>query len=318
MQHLDRRFEHFDEFKQPLRGPVEPARIRISVGIVLAVELELADIDLADQRGNILVVVIARLGLGDADLAQLRGEQFDDAELRNVAAEFIQPFYRPRAHIPRQPPGGNGIRFLQVGTHARWIKQPQRALKHRAQIVAGLEHINRALLHQLLEPFGERGFPPAHGSQEIEDLLAFFQALCRRPEIPDDALDGFFQPVEVLERRVNLERPVHENPAEPCIARGIDIGRLTDGVEHPLGGGRVVHGVRPATFEELFQAQLGLLVPVVGPREKVENLIFGHVFVLHLDGLITDVTRVYGYLSLYRMDHVGVWAKTLTGIVKFS
>ncbi|MNE99077.1 hypothetical protein D3C80_1976930 [compost metagenome] len=69
MQNLDRRLEHFDEFEQPLRGPVEPAAIGIGVGIGLAVILELADIDLADQRGNVLVVFVARFRLGDGDLA---------------------------------------------------------------------------------------------------------------------------------------------------------------------------------------------------------------------------------------------------------
>jgi hypothetical protein len=36
MQHLDRRLEHFDEFKHALIGAVEAAGIGIGVGIVLA------------------------------------------------------------------------------------------------------------------------------------------------------------------------------------------------------------------------------------------------------------------------------------------
>ncbi|MCY1249138.1 hypothetical protein D9M72_626450 [compost metagenome] len=70
MQNLDRRLEHLDEFEQPLRGPVEPTAIGIGVGIGLAVILELANIDLADQGRDVLVVFVARLGLGDGDLAQ--------------------------------------------------------------------------------------------------------------------------------------------------------------------------------------------------------------------------------------------------------
>jgi hypothetical protein len=70
MQHLDRRLEHLDEFEQALRRAVEAAAIGIGVGIGLTVVFELADVDLADQRGDILVVLVAGLGLGDADLAQ--------------------------------------------------------------------------------------------------------------------------------------------------------------------------------------------------------------------------------------------------------
>ena len=79
MQHLDRRLEHLDEFQQALRRAVEPAREGIGVGIVLAEDLELADVDLADEARDVLVVLVARLGLGDADLLQPRGLQPDDA-----------------------------------------------------------------------------------------------------------------------------------------------------------------------------------------------------------------------------------------------
>ena len=71
MQHLDRRLEHLDELEQALGGQIEGAAVRISVRIVLAEELQLADVDLADQGRNVLVVLVARLGLGDADLLQL-------------------------------------------------------------------------------------------------------------------------------------------------------------------------------------------------------------------------------------------------------
>ena len=80
MQHLDRRLEHFDEFEQALRGAAEAARIAVGVRIVLAEMLELADVDLADERGDVLVVLVAGLGLGDGDLAQLGGIELDDGE----------------------------------------------------------------------------------------------------------------------------------------------------------------------------------------------------------------------------------------------
>ena len=50
MQHLDRRLEHLDEFQDALVRQTQSARIAVRVRIVLRVVLELADIDLADQR----------------------------------------------------------------------------------------------------------------------------------------------------------------------------------------------------------------------------------------------------------------------------
>jgi hypothetical protein len=52
MQHLNRRLEHLDEFENALVGPIETAGIAIRVRVVLGQALELADIDLADERGN--------------------------------------------------------------------------------------------------------------------------------------------------------------------------------------------------------------------------------------------------------------------------
>jgi hypothetical protein len=70
VQHLDGRLEHLDEFENALVGAIERTGIAVSVRIVLRQAFELADIDLADQRGNILVVLITRFGLGDGDLSQ--------------------------------------------------------------------------------------------------------------------------------------------------------------------------------------------------------------------------------------------------------
>ena len=95
VQHLDRRLEHLDEFHQALGRAVKPAREGIGVGIVLAEHLQLADIDLADEAGDVLVVLVARLGLGDADLLQPRRLQPRHGKLCDVAAEFLQALHRP-------------------------------------------------------------------------------------------------------------------------------------------------------------------------------------------------------------------------------
>ncbi len=75
-------------------------------------------------------------------------------------------------------------------------------LEHRAEFVAGLQHIDRMDFHQRFEPLGERGFAAADRSEQIEDLLALFEALRGMPEEADDALDGFFHAVEAGEGRI--------------------------------------------------------------------------------------------------------------------
>src|SRR3546814_10529412 len=92
------RLEHLDELEQALGGQIEGTAVRIGVRIVLAEELQLADVDLADQRRDVLVILVARLRLGDADLLQLRREQLHDRELRDVAVEFADPLHRPGRH----------------------------------------------------------------------------------------------------------------------------------------------------------------------------------------------------------------------------
>src|SRR5690606_6949939 len=77
MQHLDGRLEHLDKFQQPLVGQAQAARVAIGVGVVLRVAVQLADVDLSNQRRDVLVVFVARLGLGDAYLPQYRRIQAD-------------------------------------------------------------------------------------------------------------------------------------------------------------------------------------------------------------------------------------------------
>ncbi len=70
VQHFDGRLEHLDELEKPLRGAVETARVGVGVGVVLPVELQLADVDLANERGDVLVVLVAGLGFCHTDLPQ--------------------------------------------------------------------------------------------------------------------------------------------------------------------------------------------------------------------------------------------------------
>src|SRR3984893_11403088 len=98
MQHLDRCLEHLDELEQALVGPVQAARIAVGIGIVLGEALELADIDLADERRDVLIVLVARLVLCNGDLPQPRGLDLRDAKTGNVAAEFLEALEAPWAH----------------------------------------------------------------------------------------------------------------------------------------------------------------------------------------------------------------------------
>ena len=95
VQYLDRRLEHFDEFHQSLVGAAQGAGVTVGVGIVLRVMLEHADIYLADQRRDILVILVAGLGFRDGDLVQDRGLDLDHLELGDIAAVFVEALDRP-------------------------------------------------------------------------------------------------------------------------------------------------------------------------------------------------------------------------------
>ena len=229
MEHLDRRLEHLDEFKDALVGAVEAAGIAVGVGIVLGIGFELADVDLADQRGDVLVVLVTGLSLGDADLAQARRLDLGDAELRDITAEGFEPLVAPRAHQPGQTAARNAVFLFEHRAQRVGIEQAERRLEHRAQLVSGLEHVDRMGFHQLLQPFGERRLAAADRSEQIEDLLALFETLRGVPEEADDALDRIFHSVEAGECRIQPNRPVQKNTAKAWVLGRVDHLRLADG-----------------------------------------------------------------------------------------
>ena len=228
VQHLDRRLEHLDEFENALVGAVEAAGIAVGVGIVLGEGLQLANVDLADQRGDVLVVLVARFGLGDRDLAQPRRLDLGDAEARDVAAEGLEPLVAPRAHQPVEAAARNAVFLLDHRAKRFRIEQTERALEHRAEFVAGLQHIDRMDFHQRLQPLGERRLAAADRAEQIEDLLALLQALRGVPEEADDALDGFLHAVESGEGRIDAHGPVQKNTAKAGVLGRVNHLRLTD------------------------------------------------------------------------------------------
>jgi hypothetical protein len=124
VQHLDRRLEHFDEFEQPLVRQAQAARVAVGIGVVLRVLLELADVDLADQRRDVLIVLVARLGLRDADLPQDRRVATHHAELTDVAVVLVQALDGPRAEDALQIAARNAVLLFEDRAVFVVVEQP--------------------------------------------------------------------------------------------------------------------------------------------------------------------------------------------------
>ncbi len=60
-----------------------------------------------------------------------------------------------------------------------------------------LMRVEGHLLHQLLQPFGDRALAAADRAQQVEDLLLLFEPLCGVPEVGDHLLDGVLHAVEL-------------------------------------------------------------------------------------------------------------------------
>ncbi|MCY1426673.1 hypothetical protein D9M71_424970 [compost metagenome] len=131
VQDLDRRLEHLDEFHQALVGPAQGARVAVGIGVVLREFLQLADIHLAHQRGDVLVVLVARLGLGDGDLVEDRRIQFHHAEFADVPAQFVQTLGGPGRHHGTQVATRDAVLLLEDGAVFIGIEQPQGRFEHR-------------------------------------------------------------------------------------------------------------------------------------------------------------------------------------------
>jgi hypothetical protein len=266
MQHLDRRLEHLDEFQQPLVGQAQPARVAVGVGVVLGELLQLADIDLADQRGDILVVLVTRLGLGDADLAQHRRPALDHAELGDVAVVLVQALHRPRRQHLAEVAARNAVFLLQDVAVLVGREQRERRIVHRR----ALDRVERRLFHQMLELFRQRGLAAAHRPQQVEDLLLLLQPLGGVAEVGDDLLDRVLHAVEILERRIDLDDLVGKDAREARILPGIHQFGLADGGQHALGGAGVGHAILLADRQEFLQ-RVFLLLPAVAFDVLIEQ-----------------------------------------------
>ena len=228
VQHLDRRLEHLDEFEDALVGAIEAAGIAVGVGIVLRIGLELANVDLANQRGDVLVVLVTGLGLGYRDLPQTRGLDLGNAEARNVAAEGFETLVAPWAHQAVEAPARDAVFLFDDRSEVLRIEQAERGFEHRAEFVAGLEHIDRVNFHQRLQALGKRRLAAADRAQQIKNLLALLEPLRGMPEETDDALDRFFHAVKSGKRRIDAHRAIQKDSAKAGVLGRVDHLRLTD------------------------------------------------------------------------------------------
>ena len=131
MQHLDWCLEHLYKLHQPLVGLAQAAAEAVGIRVILGIVFQHADVDLAHQRGDILVVVVARLGLGYGNLVQYRRVTFHHPELTDVATKLVQAFDRPGRHDVFQVAAGNAVFLFQNRAILGRVEQAQRAFVHR-------------------------------------------------------------------------------------------------------------------------------------------------------------------------------------------
>jgi hypothetical protein len=187
----------------------------------------------------------------------------------------------------RQAMTFNAVLVLQQGREVAGAEQPERTLEHRTDLVARLQDIDRALLHQFFETFGERRFAAADGAEQIEYLPLLFQTLSRMLEIADNALDRVFHTVEAVERPVAFDCPVEENPPEPGVLGRIDELLLADGRDHPLRWRSVEHLVVARGQQPIAQTHGFQLLSRVVAVEQIEDVQVTHAFPL-LSGRVTS------------------------------
>ncbi len=276
MQHLDRRLEHLDEFENALVGTVQAAGIGVGIGIVLGKGLQLANVDLAGKGGDVLIVLVARLCFRNRDLAQPRGLDLGDAESGDIATESFEPFVTPGTHQSVEPAARNAVLFFDHRPQRFRIEQTQGTFEHRTKFVAGLQHIDGHNFHQRLQPLCKRRFSAAHRPEQIENLLALFQALRGMPEESDDPLDGFFHAVESDEGRIGAHGPVQKNTAKASILGRVDHLRFTDRSEQPLCRVGISYRIASTRFQIFGHRHVGFASSFEGPGESIEQRIVVH------------------------------------------
>ena len=252
VQDLDRRLEHFHEFEQALIREAQATGVAVRIGIILSVLFELADVDLTDQRRDVLIVFVTRLGLGNTDLPQDRRVTTDDAELADVAVIFMQPFDSPRAEDALQIAAWNAVLLFKDRTVFVVVEQTERRFVDRR----ALDCIERYALHELLQTFRDRRLATANRAKQIQNLLLFFEPLGRVPEVRDHLLDHVFHSVELTECGVYLDDLVREDTRRARIVASVDLFGFSDCRQHAFASCSVRGGIVFAEREILLEREL--------------------------------------------------------------
>ncbi|MNQ94244.1 hypothetical protein D3C85_1097520 [compost metagenome] len=191
-----------------------------------------------------MVVLVTRLSLGDCDLVQDRRLQLHDLELGDVAFNFFQALDSPWRRNDRLDHRGWHAVFVLQHFDAVWaVEEAERRFEDRRTVAVLVDDgVDREFFHQHLQALGQRRLTTTDWTQEVQDLLAFFQALSSVAVVSNDLLDRVFHAMELGEGRVALDFAVLEDAAQTSVITGVDHFRFADCRQHTLGrscvGGR--------------------------------------------------------------------------------
>ena len=143
----------------------------------------------------------------------------------------MQAFHGPRAGDVAQVAARDAVILFQDGAVLFLVEQAQRRFVDGRAFQAIEGHV----FHQRLELFRDRRLAAADRAQQVQDLLALFQALRGVAEVGDDLLDDFLGAVELAEGGVDLDHLVGEDARQARVVARVDQLRLADGGQHAFG-----------------------------------------------------------------------------------
>ena len=124
----------------------------------------------------------------------------------------------------------------------------------------------------MFEPLGDGAFAAAHRPEQIQNLLALFEALGRVAEETHHLLDGIFHAIKLVESGVSLDDLVGEQAREARVIAGVEHFGLANGGQHALRCRGVSHGVALALRQVLIDAELFFTVARI-PRDEIANCV---------------------------------------------
>ncbi|MNI28479.1 hypothetical protein D3C73_822560 [compost metagenome] len=116
--------------------------------------------------------------------------------------------------------------------------------------------IDGIAFHQGLQPLRDGRLAAAHGSQQIEDLLALFQPLRGVFEERDDLPDHVLHAVELLKRRIAPDGPVGKQTGKTWVVACIHDFGFADRRQHSLSGTGIRHGITFGEVQILLKRKL--------------------------------------------------------------